>query len=105
MNRIFYMLLAMLPTFVSAQNITDIAVMNSQTSMQEVEQSDWSAMEDTVFLHPDRVCMDNRCVQLEGKDVFILSGTMHYFRVAEPLWRDRLVKLKDMGCNLSLIHI
>lgn len=99
MNRIFYMLLAMLPTFVSAQNITDIAVMNSQTSMQEVEQSDWSAMEDTVFLHPDRVCMDNRCVQLEGKDVFILSGTMHYFRVAEPLWRDRLVKLKDMGCN------
>lgn len=99
MNRIFYMLLAMLPTFVSAQNITDIAVMNSQTSIQEVEQSDWSAMEDTVFLHPDRVRMDNRCVQLEGKDVFILSGTMHYFRVAEPLWRDRLIKLKDMGCN------
>lgn len=82
-----------------AQNMTDAAVMNDRSAAQEAVQTEWSAMEDTVFLHPDRIRMDHRCIQIEGKDVFMLSGTMHYFRVAEPLWRDRLVKLKNMGCN------
>ena len=82
-----------------AQNMTDAAVMNDRSAAQQAVQTEWSAMEDSVFLHPDRIRMDHRCLQIEGKDVFMLSGTMHYFRVAEPLWRDRLVKLKNMGCN------
>lgn len=33
---------------------------------------------------------------VEGK---IISGAIHYFRVVPEYWRDRLEKLKAMGCN------
>ena len=47
---------------------------------------------------------------LDGRKVKIISGGMHYFRVVPEYWRDRLEKLKALGCNtvetyLSLIHI
>lgn len=29
----------------------------------------------------------------------IISGAMHYFRVVPEYWYDRLLKLKEMGCN------
>lgn len=95
---ILYIMLLMAMT-AQGQNITDQAVMNDKAANKQEEQSDYSAMSDTMFLHPDRIRFDNRCMQIEGKDVFMFSGTMHYFRVAEPLWRDRLQKMKDMGCN------
>lgn len=34
-----------------------------------------------------------------GKEVKIISGGMHYFRIVPEYWRDRLEKLKAMGCN------
>ena len=89
----------------SAQNLTDVAVMNDRSSSQQLTQSRWSAMEDTVFLHPNRIRMDHRCLQIEGKDLFLLGGTMHYFRVAEPLWADRLQKIKAMGCNMVETYV
>lgn len=52
------------------------------------------AIQDSVFLHPERIRYDHRCFQLEGKDTFIFSGTFHYFRVPQPLWADRFRKLK-----------
>lgn len=34
-----------------------------------------------------------------GNPVKIISGGMHYFRIVPEYWRDRLEKLKAMGCN------
>ena len=38
---------------------------------------------------------------LDGKKVKIISGGMHYFRTVPEYWRDRLEKLKALGCNTS----
>ncbi|MCI1858921.1 MAG: beta-galactosidase [Sporolactobacillus sp.] len=36
---------------------------------------------------------------LNGKPFKIISGSIHYFRVVPEYWRDRLEKLRAMGCN------
>ncbi len=36
---------------------------------------------------------------LNGRPFKIISGSIHYFRVPAPYWRDRLEKLKALGCN------
>jgi beta-galactosidase len=36
---------------------------------------------------------------LNGNPIKIISGSIHYFRVVPEYWRDRLEKLKAMGCN------
>lgn len=36
---------------------------------------------------------------LDGQPVKIISGAIHYFRVVPEYWRDRLEKLKALGCN------
>lgn len=36
---------------------------------------------------------------LNGEPIKLISGGMHYFRVVPEYWRDRLEKLKAMGCN------
>ncbi|MCD7862740.1 MAG: beta-galactosidase [Lachnospiraceae bacterium] len=36
---------------------------------------------------------------LDGERFQIISGAIHYFRVVPQYWRDRLEKLKAMGCN------
>ena len=36
---------------------------------------------------------------LDDKPLKIISGAIHYFRVVPEYWRDRLEKLKGMGCN------
>ena len=36
---------------------------------------------------------------LDGKPFQIISGSIHYFRVVPEYWRDRLEKLRAMGCN------
>ena len=36
---------------------------------------------------------------LNEKPLKIISGAIHYFRVVPEYWRDRLEKLKAMGCN------
>lgn len=36
---------------------------------------------------------------LNNEEIKIISGGMHYFRTVPEYWRDRLVKLKNMGCN------
>ena len=81
--------------------MTDLAVMNDR-SASNTDLDDWTVgpvIEDSVFLCPERVKYDSRCLQIEGKDVFLLSGTFHYFRTPQPLWRDRLEKIKRLGFN------
>ncbi len=36
---------------------------------------------------------------LNGDEIQIISGGIHYFRVVPEYWKDRLEKLKAMGCN------
>jgi hypothetical protein len=52
-----------------------------------------------VFARPDRIRYDDRSFIIDGKPTFIYSGSIHYFRCPQPLWKDRLQKLKDAGLN------
>jgi beta-galactosidase len=36
---------------------------------------------------------------LDGKEIRLLSGAMHYFRTVPEYWEDRLLKLKECGFN------
>lgn len=38
-------------------------------------------------------------IYLNEEEIKIVSGSIHYFRVVPEYWRDRLEKLKAMGCN------
>lgn len=42
---------------------------------------------------------------LDGNKIKIISGGMHYFRVVPEYWRDRLEKLKKLGCNTVETYI
>ena len=42
---------------------------------------------------------------LNGERFQIISGAIHYFRVVPQYWRDRLLKLKAMGCNTVETYI
>ncbi len=44
-------------------------------------------------------------VYLDGQPVQIISGAVHYFRVVPAYWRDRLEKLKALGCNAVETYI
>lgn len=42
---------------------------------------------------------------MDGKPVKIISGAFHYFRTVPEYWRDRLEKLKNLGCNTVETYI
>jgi len=42
---------------------------------------------------------DNDRFTLNGKNITIISGSLHYFRVPQQYWRDRLLKFKAAGLN------
>lgn len=42
---------------------------------------------------------------LDGEPFKVISGAIHYFRVVPEYWRDRLEKLKAMGCNTVETYI
>lgn len=42
---------------------------------------------------------------LNGERFKIISGSMHYFRTVPEYWRDRLTKIRDMGCNTVETYI
>lgn len=39
------------------------------------------------------------CFTLNGEKIQLVSGAMHYFRIVPEYWKDRLQKLKELGCN------
>ena len=45
------------------------------------------------------VTYDSRSFLLDGKRIWLVSGSVHYFRTPAPLWRDRLIKAKRGGLN------
>ncbi|XP_021953754.1 beta-galactosidase-1-like protein 2 [Folsomia candida] len=42
---------------------------------------------------------ENREFTLNGRQIRIISGAIHYFRIHPALWRDRLRKLRAIGAN------
>ena len=42
---------------------------------------------------------------LNGEPFKVISGSIHYFRIVPEYWRDRLEKLKAMGCNTVETYI
>jgi hypothetical protein len=51
------------------------------------------------FAHPDRIHFDSHCFTIDGKDMFIYSGSFHYFRCPKALWPARFKAIKDAGFN------
>ena len=45
------------------------------------------------------VTYNDRCLKIDGKPIWLVSGSVHYFRVPSSLWRDRLLKAKRAGLN------
>ncbi len=48
---------------------------------------------------------NERNFQLAGRDFFLHSGEMHYFRVEEGLWKTHLEKMKEAGLNAVSTYI
>ncbi len=46
-----------------------------------------------------RVQIDEKHIYIDGVPTKIMSGAMHYFRIHPDYWEDRLLKLKELGCN------
>lgn len=92
-------MLGLYPIISYGQNITDLEVANDKSADRIVAQQEGEAIADSVFLHPERIKYDSRCFRIDGEDRFIYSGTFHYFRTPQPLWRDRMQKLKEAGFN------
>ncbi len=42
---------------------------------------------------------DRKSFVINGKRTFLVSGTMHYFRIPSELWEDRLEKARQFGLN------
>jgi beta-galactosidase len=60
--------------------------------------SDVSAARHTVTVSGGHFVVDDKPVQ-------IISGEMHYPRIPQPYWRDRLLKAKAMGLNAVTVYV
>ncbi|MBE7033927.1 MAG: beta-galactosidase [Ruminococcaceae bacterium] len=45
------------------------------------------------------VYYDDNKIYINGTATKLVSGAMHYFRIHPDYWNDRLLKLKEAGCN------
>lgn len=48
---------------------------------------------------------DDRSYLIDGKRVWLTSGSIHYFRVPHELWRDRLIKARRAGLNCIQTYV
>ena len=46
-----------------------------------------------------RITIGKEKIFIDGEATKIVSGAMHYFRIHPEYWKDRLLKLKEAGCN------
>lgn len=51
------------------------------------------------FSDPGRIRYDSRSLIIDGKPMFIYSGSFHYFRCPQALWPERFEKIKEAGFN------
>uniref|UniRef100_A0AAR2JLX5 Beta-galactosidase n=1 Tax=Pygocentrus nattereri TaxID=42514 RepID=A0AAR2JLX5_PYGNA len=55
--------------------------------------------------HREGLRTDSIYFTLNGAPFRILGGSIHYFRVPRPYWRDRLLKLKACGLNTLTTYV
>ena len=51
------------------------------------------------------VTYDDSSLLVDGKRIWLVSGSVHYFRVPSGLWRDRLLKAKRAGLNCISTYV
>ena len=51
------------------------------------------------------VTYDDRSFLVDGERIWLVSGSIHYFRVPAELWRDRLLKAKRSGLNCICTYV
>ncbi len=61
--------------------------------------------EPELFPNPDIIKYDSNCFTIHKQDVFLYGAEFHYARCPQPLWRDRLGKLKAAGYNTIVTYI
>jgi len=51
------------------------------------------------------VTYDDRCFLIDGRPIWLVSGSVHYFRIPAALWADRLLKAKRAGLNCISTYV
>jgi len=51
------------------------------------------------------VTYDDRSFMVDGQRIWLVSGSIHYFRVPAKLWADRLLKAKRAGLNCVSTYV
>ncbi|WP_316753056.1 beta-galactosidase [Pedobacter gandavensis] len=54
---------------------------------------------------PRSVTYNGNSLKVDGKETFVYSAALHYFRVPKELWRDRFQKIKAAGFNTVETYI
>jgi len=52
-----------------------------------------------------KVTYDDRSFMVDGERIWLISGSIHYFRVPSALWKDRLLKAKRGGLNCISTYV
>jgi Glycosyl hydrolases family 35/Beta-galactosidase, domain 2 len=60
---------------------------------------------EVTFPNPHVIRYDASCFSIQNQDLLIYSAAFHYPRCPQPLWRDRLAKLKLAGYNTIETYI
>ena len=50
----------------------------------------------------EQVRIGNGTFTIEGKDIQLICGEMHYPRIPHEYWRDRLKRARAMGLNYGI---
>lgn len=53
----------------------------------------------------ERIKLDGGAFNINGKDVQLICGEMHYARIPHEYWRDRLKRARAMGLNTISIYV
>ena len=49
--------------------------------------------------------VSKQALRLNGKDTFLYSGEVHYFRIPRKYWKKHLQALVDAGCNAVSTYV
>ncbi|MGL4373960.1 MAG: beta-galactosidase, partial [Turicibacter sp.] len=52
-----------------------------------------------------KIEIKNKQIIVNGQPEFIMSGEIHYYRLNRGDWEDRIIKLKNSGCNTVATYI
>ncbi len=53
----------------------------------------------------ERIKLDGGTFNIDGKDVQLICGEMHYARIPHEYWRDRLQRARAMGLNTISVYV